>query len=81
MRCFIDAIGKLLFCLLVSTGRSDLLYSSLPETGQVSVFLLVDTSAGSEVYRLKGSYSNQATQLSLSRKNRLTEGLLSIKVL
>lgn len=66
MRCFIDAIGKLLFCLLVSTGRSDLLYSSLPGSGQVSVFLLVDTSAGSEVYRLKGSFSNQATHLSLS---------------
>lgn len=40
MRCFIDAIGKL-FCLLVSTGRSDLLYSSLPGTGQVSVFCLL----------------------------------------
>lgn len=25
MRCFIDAIGKVLFCLLVSTGTSDLL--------------------------------------------------------
>lgn len=54
MRCFIDAIGKLLFCLLVSTGRSDLQYS-LPGTGQVSLFLLVDTSAGLEVYRAKDS--------------------------
>ena len=55
MRCFIDAIGKLLFCLLVSTGRSDLQYSSLPGTGQVSLFLLVDTSAGLVVYRAKDS--------------------------
>lgn len=39
MRCFIHAIGKLLFCLLEATGRSDLLYFSLPETGQVSWLL------------------------------------------
>lgn len=39
MRCFIDAIGNLLFCLLESTGRSDFLYFSLPETGQVSCLL------------------------------------------
>lgn len=73
MRCFIDAIGKLLFCLLVSTGRSDLLYSSLPGSGQVSLFLLVDTSAGSEVYRLKDTSTNQATHLSLSVESWLTE--------
>lgn len=30
-------------------------YSSLPGTGQVSLFLLVDTSAGLEVYRAKDS--------------------------
>lgn len=72
MRCFIDAIGKLAFCLLVSTGRSDLLYSSLPGTGQVSVFLLVDTSAGSEVYRLKDTFFNWATHLSLGMKKGLS---------
>lgn len=68
MRCFIDAIGKLLFCLLVSTGSSDLLFCSLPGSGQVSVLLLVDSSAGSEVYRLKG-FSKQATHLIPSMKN------------
>lgn len=35
--------------------------------------LRVDTSAGSEVYRLKESFFNQATHLSLSMKNWLTD--------
>lgn len=59
MRCFIDAIGKLLFCLLVSTGRSDLLYCSFPRTGQVSVFYLLTL----QVYWLTDSFFNQATHL------------------
>lgn len=43
MRCFIDATGKLFFCLLVSTGTSDLLQRSLPGTGRVSVFHCLST--------------------------------------
>lgn len=38
MRCFMDAIGKLLFCLLVSTGRSDLLQQPSWKWSCFSVF-------------------------------------------
>lgn len=75
MRCFIDATGKLLFCLLVSTGRSDLLYCSLSGTGQVSVFCLL-TLQQDQRFTDWRTGSNQATHFSLSLKNWLTERVM-----
>lgn len=72
MRCFIDAIGKLVFCLLVSTGRSDLQHGSLPGSTQVSVLLLVDASAGSEVYKLKDTVPQIRPPISGSAWKRAT---------